>query len=247
MKQIQAKNDAATGWMSSKAVKDVANVNAGLKKKARRTSTAGDLNVANARKLLKEAEEIAKKDGGPDLFQNNSPTKELGTKEKMSELVQGCFPVADTGEIKSSALVAAIRGRVSKNLRCNVVVTITAMEDVSSITAAFKVAKAVKEGSKSVPPNSVISNTVKIRAEPTGSRQYFEQWEHYWNFIINPIFFGYSTTARFDPNKKKHKVILGPPKLAIEKSRLQELERDYDRACADYKREFVRGNISEER
>ena len=86
--------------------------------------------------------------------------------------------MAETSESKSSALVSALRGRGSKNLRCNVVVTITAMEDVTSIFAAFKVAKAVKEGSKSVPPNGVISNTVKIRAEPSGSRQYFEQWEH---------------------------------------------------------------------
>ncbi|GMH56135.1 hypothetical protein TL16_g02065 [Triparma laevis f. inornata] len=244
MKQIKARNDAATGWMSSKNTA----ANQTIKKKKKLLSTAGHLNDVNMEKMLVEIKAKVADLEGVSHFQDDSPPKkDLTTKDKLMELGQGCFPVGETegAAKKSTLLLKALRGKGSEHFRCVVVVTLTAMDDISAFVAAYRVSKAVEQGSRDVPTNGLISNAVKIKAEASGQKLFFDEWEHYWNFIISPVFFGYSTTHRFNPNKKNHKVILGPPKLKVEHTRLQELERDWDRACADYKREFVRGNVSE--
>jgi len=124
--------------------------------------------------------------------------------------------------------------------RGNFVITIVGRDGDPAIHRAMRI-KAIVGGHQSnvIDINRLTANAVRVDVDNSGEVKFFDQWEHYWTHIINPVFFGYSTERIISRRKR---LILGPkpPRKPI---KFRDLEAEYERACSLYKREFAKGLV----
>jgi len=234
---------------------DTANSDA---KKMRKANTAQEVMQNQFAELMKDTEksvEVHREKAVPDYDTNRhsaySKEAPYGEKDKKKSSPDGeeslmarCLP-GPRGKHEGLALLAALKSKGSEYFRCYVTVTFSSCPVVPALKSAVRVTKSATEG-VGLPPNGLVSNCVKCVPDPSGERKFFEEWEDYWVNFISPIFFGYSTRKRFR-TKTKHKVILGEPEERVEnKTRLMTLGEAYDKTCAEYKKRFARGEVSEE-
>ena len=222
------------------------------KKRLRRASSAADLNINVTEKLVAETERVVlayskNSNGAYREDSKASSTRDLKDVPNAAVAkIQKCFPKSggSGSAAEGGALALALKSRGSEHHRCNIVATFSACGETTALMSAIKVVESTKKGTE-VAFNGIVSNCVKSRAEASGQRRFFEEWEHYWCSFITPVFFGYSTISKFK-TKTKHKIILGPQKVKKPKNKLTEFENDYERTCVEYKRRFARGEVAED-